>query len=77
MHKLLEYYEFSAYVCVCSIIWCSDIFSNLYFCEVSGCDSGVYEDDCLMGCHPDDEGSKYLWNIGHFLWDHTAQHPRR
>jgi hypothetical protein len=26
---------------------------------------------------PDDGGSKHLWNVGQFLPDYTAQHPRR
>jgi hypothetical protein len=26
---------------------------------------------------PDGRGSKYLWNVGQFLPDYTAQHPRR
>jgi hypothetical protein len=26
---------------------------------------------------PDDEGSKHLWNVGQFLPNYTAQHPRR
>jgi hypothetical protein len=25
----------------------------------------------------DDGGSKHLWNVGQFLRDYTAQHPRR
>jgi hypothetical protein len=25
----------------------------------------------------DDGGNKYLWNVGQFLRDYTAQHPRR
>jgi hypothetical protein len=30
-----------------------------------------------MSHHPDDEGSKHLWNIGKFVRDYTPQHPRR
>jgi hypothetical protein len=37
---------------------------------------GVY---CLFhqGDDDDDGGSKHLWNVGEFLPDYTAQHPRR
>jgi hypothetical protein len=32
----------------------------------------------FRGAHnPDDGGSKHLWNVGQFLPDYTAQHPRR
>jgi hypothetical protein len=37
------------------------------------------EDGCLLGCcdnRPDNEVSKSLWNVGLFLGDYTAQHPR-
>jgi hypothetical protein len=30
-----------------------------------------------MFLHPQDGGSKHLWNVGQFLPDYTAQHPRR
>jgi hypothetical protein len=32
---------------------------------------------CLHYHRPDDGSSKHLWNVGQFLWDYTAQHPRR
>jgi hypothetical protein len=40
------------------------------------------EDICLLGCPSerrdlDDAGSKHLWNVGQFLPDYMAQHPRR
>jgi hypothetical protein len=36
--------------------------------------SGAY---CLHHNRSDDEGSMYLWNVGKFLPDYMAQHPRR
>jgi hypothetical protein len=37
----------------------------ILICEVSGCYSSKYEGDCFQGNHPDDGGSKHLWNISH------------
>jgi hypothetical protein len=31
----------------------------------------------VQGDRPDDEGGKYLWNIGKFLTDYTVQYHRR
>jgi hypothetical protein len=31
----------------------------------------------MHGERPDDRDSKHLWNVGKFLSDYTAQHPRR
>jgi hypothetical protein len=28
-------------------------------------------------CQGDDGGSKFLWNVGQYLPDYTAEHPRR
>jgi hypothetical protein len=32
---------------------------------------------CLLPPRPDDGGSKHLWDVGKFLRNYTAQHPRR
>jgi hypothetical protein len=48
-----------------------------YLGEISGSHGDVYEDDCLLGDRPDDVASKHLGNVGQFLPDYTAQHPRR
>jgi hypothetical protein len=42
---------------------------TLCTCEISGSHSGEYEDGCLLGhhsYHPDDGGSKHLWNVSSF-----------
>jgi hypothetical protein len=31
----------------------------------------------IRAYHPDNRGSDNLWNIDQFLWDYTAQHPRK
>jgi len=31
----------------------------------------------LTADSPDDGSSKHLWNVGQFLWDYKAQHPRK
>jgi hypothetical protein len=51
-----------------------------------------YEDDCLVGCclvqsdgywpsikgdRADDWGSMFIWDVGHFIAEYTAQHPTR
>jgi hypothetical protein len=41
--------------------------------EINQCFRGAY---CLHH-QGNDGGSKHLWNIGKFLWDYMAQHPRR
>jgi hypothetical protein len=33
--------------------------------------------ELIIHHHPDDGGSKNLWNVDQFLPDYTAQHPRR
>jgi hypothetical protein len=32
---------------------------------------------CETCCHPDDGGSKHLWNVGKHLPDYTAQQTKR
>jgi hypothetical protein len=33
--------------------------------------------EAVVSHHPDDGGSKHLWNVGKLQTDYTAQHPRR
>jgi hypothetical protein len=64
----------------CSLIetdWC---FRGAYclqhqgLIEIDWCFRAAY---CLQHHGNCPGGSKHLWNISQFLWDYTAQHPRR
>jgi hypothetical protein len=48
--------------------------------KIWGSHGSEYEDGCLIGyCddHPDNGGTKHLWNVDKLLPDYTAQQTRR
>jgi hypothetical protein len=46
-------------------------------CEIPGSHGGEHEDDCLLGCRPDDGDSKHIRNVGKLLPDYAAQRRGR
>jgi hypothetical protein len=59
-------------VCVCVYIY---VYIYIYICIYMYI--YIYVEDGCEGDHPDDGGSKHLWNVDKLLWDYMSQLRRQ